>query len=63
MTPDEPSASIAAGESSSAATGYEGTEDGLLGYHPVLMGFRGDLSINLAEAPKIPNKDAQDYLI
>ena len=35
MTPDEPSASIAAGESSSAATGYEGTEDGLLGYHPL----------------------------
>jgi hypothetical protein len=26
----------------------------------VLMGFRGDLNINLAEAPKIPNKDAQD---
>ena len=29
----------------------------------VLVGFREDLSINLAEAPKIPNKDAQDYLI
>jgi hypothetical protein len=28
----------------------------------VLMGFRGDLSINLTEAPKVPNKDAQDRI-
>jgi len=27
------------------------------------VGFRGDLSINLAEAPKIPNKDAQDRIV
>ena len=26
------------------------------------MGFRGDLSINWAEAPKVPNKDAQDRM-